>query len=246
MSLAVPARWAVGLGEPLLTAQRHLELEMSAADWSRSEPRLASAWFAGWLWQIAQTLPLDDPWRRMTVRWPLAGGGEIVKGDPPDGAYGCWLKGQPVKDSRAGGDIVYPSNQDLQLDAGLVALEEGIGPSAACLLGLSCLDTWQQGRELLENLSRTNGVPGSSPVFDTGAQALRWMVWRRRVYVGRTDPYPLLTAFAWLPRAERLDEDLQVDIEACRYEIETERIDRGAWGDLHSIVVSPPFFPGTL
>ena len=241
-TMHAPARWAVAMFEPLIEARRLLELEDEARVWSRQNPRIAAAWFAGFIWQIMATLPSDDPWRSLNVKWPLASTCEVLRrgADTPSSHRGATLRGEVFVGPAVGTDIVFPSNADITLDAGLVALRDGIDPASAAVLGLAS-DSWQAPFQLLSSLEGDSEA--ATPVFNAACPALRWALWRRRAYIGKSDPYPLLTAFAWLGRAERVASGQAIDSEGCIFEIEAESIDDGAWADMAGMLNGHPFFP---
>jgi|GEM_PF-4444035 len=235
-----PARWVIAFQEPLTTPARSQVAFERAAQWASEHPAVACAWLGGLLWQLAGTLPNDDPWQHISARVVLGDGTELRKGvdSDLDTFVGAKLAGVDFGADGHITDIVKPSNPDRSVDAGLAAVSQPL-PTASAIVLAFAFESPSKPRMVLEDLA---GRHSGSHVFDIAVQSLIWLMWRRRIYIGRDDPYFRVSAFAWFTRAERLAGNERIDIEACRAEIASERIQDGSWTDLNAMFAIHPFF----
>lgn len=240
---STPLRWIIGQLEPLTIGRTMTRLESDCVRWCTANPTIAPAWFAGMVWQILATLPADDPWRQIAVRGRDSEGRIVERGQPPEGRMGAWLHGSLMDSEEPGTDLTPRSSLDVSLDHGLVALNHGISERGAQVLGFG-FDSFEAAAEMLkaDAVAMAPELFGRS-IFDAGSAALRWALWRRRVYVGRTDPYPLMVALEWLERAGRVSRGESIDLGGCEFEISTEKIEDTAWSELSGLVGGHPLFP---
>ncbi|WNM27345.1 hypothetical protein RN607_14270 [Demequina capsici] len=232
--------------EPLTSATTHMRRENDMVRWVKKNPTVAAAWFSGVLWQIMATLPEDDPWRRISVRARGDHGEVIERLDPPDSMMGAWLDGVAFGIAADGMDVVPRTVSDDTLDVGLVALAENLPRLAAQALGLAPDDFRDVMAVFMASRSFLAPELYGRELFDMGAAALRWAIWRRRIYVGRADRLPLIVAVAWLRRAELVATGQAMSVEECRFEIHMDRAVTGSWGELRALVSDPPLFvPGS-
>ena len=240
VDVAVPARWVTAFFDPLTPLSTRLRLEHQMLVWVRQNGVCASAWFAGMLWQVVATLPRDDPWWALGVRGVEGVG--VDRGVTPGGVSGVWgADGVKFGSLDSARDVVFPSHPDPRLDPVLSPLVEGLDEFAGGVLALA-FDGWEGPFDVLSRVVAL-GDEGADRVLAAGSAALRWAVWRRRVYVGRTDFYPLMVAQAWLGRALTVVSGGVVDVSGCVVEVGVERVDEGSWAELHSLAQPHPFFP---
>lgn len=238
-----PQRWMVAQLEPLLTGREVTRRESDCVRWCAANPKIAPVWFAGMVWQILATLPADDPWRQIAVRARDSRGHVVERGHPPEGRMGAWLEDSTMDSEMPGEDLIPRSSLDPSTDHGLRALADGLPERSAQTLGFA-FDSFEAAMEIL-SADRTAMSPDlfGRATFDAGSAALRWAIWRRRAYVGRTDPYPLMIALEWLERAELHAHGEALDFANCQFEIATESIDDTAWEELNELVGGHSLFP---
>lgn len=194
------AAWVACLGESLVRPELATQIARQARTTLDTDPARGRLWLAGVIGDLVASLPQPDPWRHLSARVPVAGGTDIVllgTATPPAGLGAASAAGE-FGTWRDGVDLVPPAHANLLVDSGLIALAEPLEPASAALLAL-CGSDFRTGARALEELA--TGGPGA---FDIAAPALRWAAWRRRVYTGPEDTYPMTTGFMWLNFAARL------------------------------------------
>lgn len=201
------ARWLVAQCEPLVPTLERAVAEQAFVALTEAEPQQTAWWFAGVLSDHMLTLPPADPWRHLSAR----AGAEMTRGRVPkppaltgavgpNGPFGQVLDGQ---------DLVHPSFSDPGTDVGLAAIAGGLSSGGAALLAFAS-DGWEAGSRAgmalhAEVLSDTRDTSrAAAALFGAAADALRWAVWRRRVYMGAGDDWTLASGFGWLWRSDEL------------------------------------------
>jgi len=203
----VPASWLVTLVEPLidLATRAALEDEMSAR--CGRDPVWAQWWFAGVISDHVLTLPAADPWRHLSAHVASAVGG-MTRGSSPapprrTGAVGEFGAFGTVRD---GADLMPELPPEVSTDASMAALGPGLSAPGAAVLAFSA-DGYEAGARAIAALHGPGGdleEAGGARMFVVLSTALRWAMWRRRVYTPGEDPLTLASGFAWLWRAEVL------------------------------------------
>lgn len=184
------SRWVVSLCEPLLDTDSRIEIDRGMVDTIAANPHWVAAWAAGWLSDIVRSLDPDDPWRRITFD------GESTL--HPDGSpFGSWVDAT---------DIVHASTNDIRSDLGLAAVEKQMDPKAAALLAMAA-----QGRDAALHWCERNLVTApslsreeASLFFTVMATALRWAIYRRRLFSGAEDPFIPVSGTEWIRRASKV------------------------------------------
>lgn len=179
------SRWVVSLCEPLLDIESRQEIENAMERLAAEHPRWVAAWASGWLSDIIMSLDPADPWRNVTVR---DGQAQHPNGSP----FGSWVDAT---------DIVHAGTDDIHEDLGLAALANPLSPEAAALFSAA-----GRGREEAYALLTENTGPQLFPAdaktyFRTISSALRWAIYRRRLFAGAEDPFIPVTGGEWIRRA---------------------------------------------
>jgi len=99
-----------------------------------------------------------------------------------------WRRGEISGTWKDGVDLVPRIHSDITREIGLAALAEGISEEAVYLIQQAARG-WEAARKALI------GMP---VLFSTGASALRWVTWRRRVYAGADDGHLYTCGMLWL------------------------------------------------
>lgn len=220
--------WAVGLLEPLIGLERRQSIETEFHQWCRRHPERAVLWFAGTTSDLAETLPGDDPWRKLSARIGT-GVSAITRGPEPPSSTGA-ANGKPFGTWRDATDLIEPTFDDPNLDVCLAALAEPLSPAAAALLAFA-FDGWSAASDAAWAIYRASAVPdeaqqadaprpafgelrsidlttspatypGADALVAAGQAALRWLVHRRATYTGSDDPYVIESAWHWAFRAD--------------------------------------------
>lgn len=168
---------------------------------AKAQPLWGAVLLGGMAADHVQTLPADDPWRHASAR---VGEGEdaMVRFEvprPPE-ATGAELEGAHFGGEDSGKDLVDLGPGDPGAEVATAALAGGLEPAAAAVLAFAA-DGW-----LRAALALLAAAEQGSPIFETGAAALRWAMWRRRAYVGADDPLTMLSAMQWAWRARTVEE----------------------------------------
>lgn len=167
-------RWIACLGEPLTSSQWRQTCEDKFIDAAVLTQSWLVHWFAGSCSELLATLPAEDPWRSPWQSW------------------GLW---------RDATDLIPDSGQDVAADPQLAALVRGISrdarefyvqasvgqPSAAAYLSRA-------------RLTAPSPAEAAAALFAIGDETLRWILHRRRTYLG-TDDFFQHSLLDWIRRA---------------------------------------------
>jgi hypothetical protein len=196
------AQWAIQQCEPLIPGATRLSTEARLVELTTDAPRRTAAWLGGTLADQVQTLPPDDPWRNLSARL-----GNLTHGNNPpeqDAAAGA---GRPFGTVADGTDLIPASFPSPMTDVGLAGLGNGLSPVAAAVLAFAA-DGWGRCSEALTvvhgQLMDDGASVAAAGLVATGGDALRWALWRRRVYAGPQEDWFLASAFSWVWRAEQI------------------------------------------
>lgn len=223
---AAVARWIVTLSEPLISTRARETADKNMSAFIATNSHWASAWFAGVISDIAQTLPPDDPWRQLSAFIDLA---MISTGhtdsDPdskesftndrgaaaPTQTGATRPDGQPFGGVQDSTDLVMGELGPNELDLGLAAVADDLDPLTSAIIGFSASNT-QALESVLSRIYHHLWLAGAfrderhaGDVFlDVAGEALRRVIHRRRAYTGTDDPFPAVAGFAWMARADRV------------------------------------------
>ncbi|MFC8797302.1 hypothetical protein ACFT2C_06190 [Promicromonospora sp. NPDC057138] len=197
------ARWAVQQCEPLVPGAARLATEARFVELTQESPGRTASWFGGVLADQIGTLPPDDPWRNLSARV-----GDLTRGAAPPAGDGAVSPAGPFGAMADGVDLVPTTFPSPMTDVGLAALSDGLSPIAAAVLAFAT-DGWSECNAALTaahaRITQSDGqVTSAACIVASGGDAVRWALWRRRVYSGPADDWFLASAFSWLWRAEYL------------------------------------------
>lgn len=251
------ARWVITLSEPLISTRQRTIADRQMARFISRNSRWATAWFAGVISDIAETLPPDDPWRRLSAYadFALISLGESSAdpdtwaeftnphGEPAPGVTGAVCPGGEafgtVRDST---DLVMSELGPADLDIGLAAVSEDVDSLTAAIIGFSASNSQALESVLtrvyhhmwLAAFSGREGVGDAGETFlEIVGEALRRIIHRRRAYTGAEDPFPTVAGFAWMARADRIvagGRNIASEVSLAR----DARIDPGAYGEMRA------------
>lgn len=210
------SRWVVSLCEPLLDTESRIEIEAGMVSVIAANPHWVAAWASGWLSDIVLSLDPEDPWRALVIT-----DGQVRH---PDGTpFGSWVDTT---------DIVHASTEDIRSDLGLAAVRQPLEEKAAQLLAVSV-----KGRDDALHWCEQNivsapvlGPDDANAFFRTIAEALRWAIFRRRLFEGAEDPFIPVTGIEWIHRAQKvITGEAWDEARAARF-LKTSSIDAGTYG----------------
>ncbi|MFD6092835.1 hypothetical protein ACFWGN_11995 [Oerskovia sp. NPDC060338] len=226
------ASWIVTQCEPLIATSVRNELDKAMVDLALENASWVATWVAGVVSDMTRTLPVSDPWRNLSASIPVPGKRRMRRGDlvtdltgqgainPRTGKrFGTWLDAVDL--------VGAPASADLTTDLGLAALLRPLSDDASALVAFAA-DGFTEARESLEAVyarSREGGRDGGRAVWSCGADAIRWAIHRRRSYTGLDDPYPAVSGFAWLVRANEFASGQGPSMVEVELQIASQRID---------------------
>ncbi|MCU6481287.1 hypothetical protein [Arthrobacter sp. A2-55] len=191
-------RWVVALSEPLIGAAARAEIDSRMVNLVTTHPHWFAAWASGYLSSLVCSLDSSDPWTQLSII-----DGKVVL---PDGSpFGTWVDAT---------DLIHADKPDLRSDLGLAALFDPLSDESARMLATASRGwdktlAWCESEILLT--ARFTPEAGVR-FFEIASAAIRWAIFRRRIFAGKDDPYIPVCATQWLDRAlkvisgERWDE----------------------------------------
>lgn len=179
------SRWVVSLCEPLLDIESRQEIENAMERLAAENPHWVAAWASGWLSDIIRSLDPADPWRNITI---LEGQTQHPDGTP----FGSWVDAT---------DIVHAGTDDIRADLGLAALASPLSPEAAVLFAAACRGRDEAYALLTDGIGPQLFPANAKTFFSTVAAALRWAIYRRRLFAGAEDPFIPISGTEWIRRA---------------------------------------------
>lgn len=186
------SRWIVCLCEPLVPVKDQLSAESDVVKLIAVHSPYFGVWFSGLLSYLVQSLDATDPWRQLSSH-----NGEVHH---PDGKpFGTWADAT---------DILPPSTLDLRSDPGFAALSAPLSPDAQKLFAAACLGRMQVGvayESLVDGNSSCTSILAEW-IFETTTSALRWAIYRRRIFGGADDAFIPMAAVAWIRWADAISD----------------------------------------
>ncbi|MGK3708770.1 hypothetical protein [Arthrobacter sp. IK3] len=208
-------RWVVSLCEPLVTTAARREIDEHVADIAARQPLWISAWASGLVSDLVRSLDPEDPWRNLEV----ASSGAVM----PDGSpFGTWVDAT---------DIVPPSVPDRRADVGLAAVDTGLSGRASEFVAVAA-GGWRPAFEWIrENLVTAPALDGpqAAELLDTVDGAIRWAMFRRRLFAGQDDPFIPVDAAAWTTRAGKMISGEAWDEARAARVLESNKIQPGTY-----------------
>ena len=213
-TIATMSQWSLTLTEPLLGLGARAKLEDDLSSLHHRDPETVHLFFAGLVSDLAQTLPTTDPWRSLSGRIGAVESGENAPAE--NGA--TWPNGRVFGAFSDCTDLTPLSFSSPAEDPELCAVAPGLSAISAAILA-SGFSGWEKCFTMITSaFDNAPAAPPSNDVFTRlgyqrgvalhqsrgGAQeAVRWLVHRRRAWVGRDDQWPSESAFRWAWRAAR-------------------------------------------
>lgn len=247
-------QWAHVLYEPFLSSRRRAHLETGLVQAHAEQPGQVQFFFAGFISDILLTLPERDVWRNLSGRF----GGCTVGAAAPatDGAvtatgarFGTWRDAVDLT------PLVYASPFD---DRNLIALVDDLSPAAAAIVAaagfgyVACqkmisavyaAGAPRPSDAVVDMFNRQSFTEAADKQFvlDACVDAARWVLHRRRGYLGPVDDWPEDAVSRWAWRATRSgpvkgwkDEDVAAEISLFKISqlAPQDRGDEPSLGDL--------------
>lgn len=216
------SRWIVALSDPLVETESRAEIEDQLTRLVAAHPHWFAGWVSGFVSDLIRSLDPKDPWRNLSVHDAQT----LLKDGSP---FGTWVDAT---------DVVPAGDPDLRSDIGLAALEKKLDPRAAQLIAVSA-----RGWEATLSWCEKNLVTAASldldaarDYFRVAAQAIRWALHRRRVFSGIDDPFAILTAQAWVGRADKLTSGESWDEARAARSLRSNSISEG----IYEQTIAPP------
>lgn len=217
------AHWIISLSEPLLSTAQRKSADDGLTEFIGRNVNWTCWWFAGFLHDIAHTLPPDDPWRHLsaTIEFGATSASEhpeTFTHTTPGGAAAPTSTGAIFADESPFGqisdsdDLIAPGLGSPDTDLALAGLIEGLDDLSAAVVAVASANVEVLARTLMtihrhlwlaEFTGATDDRP-SEAFLRTISAALRRLIHRRRIYTGPADEFPSLAGFAWMARADRL------------------------------------------
>lgn len=184
------SRFVVALCEPLLDTEVRHEIDENMISLIAARPQWCAAWLSGFLSDVVRSLDPADPWRNLTVK-----DGKVLL---PDGTpFGSWVDAT---------DIVKASVEDLRSDLGLAAVADPLSDYSGVLLATAS-QGWHQTLHWIESTLILNAAlnhDDARQYFKVAVNALRWAIYRRRLFSGMEDPFIPVSGVSWVNRADRM------------------------------------------
>lgn len=179
------AQWAAAAYEPLLPMVTRVDIDRRFREWTRRTPAFTIAWATGIAATILETLPPSDPWRS------------------PGPGFGTFHDGADVTfvpDEEDGWD-----RQRLLLDINLAAIADPMPPGAARVMA-ACAASAEDGAFVLSELRNREERRRDAVTADIAQSIVLWSLWRRRIYRGVEDEFPLSMMYGWLSYAQAVED----------------------------------------
>lgn len=198
--------WAAAQYEALIPPRRRVAVEEAFLDLGRPSSRhfkVFIAFTAGVLYELHRSLDPEDPWRSLKDLGP---GQRPVTVDGTE--FGTFADGM---------DVVVPASQDVRFDPHLVALADGLDVDGARLVAVSGLEF----DALRDEVAQVESVDA--------AEAMRWLLHRRRVFAGVEDPWSLMMMDTWAARAWRVAQNQPWDHDRSERVRKASAVEPGTW-----------------
>lgn len=209
------SRWVVALCEPLLETEARVQIDAEMVDIVGRQPHWFAAWLSGFLSDIVRSLDPEDPWRNIAIV-----DGQAVH--PDRSPFGTWVDAN---------DLVHVSIEDIRADLGLAALEKPLPDLSAKLISVAA-QGWDAALTWCEaNLVKaaTLGPDEAAEFFKTASAALRWAIYRHRLYKGIEDPFVSTSGIAWIGRADKMTSGEPWDEARAARHLEANKVDPGTY-----------------
>lgn len=184
------SRWVVAQCEPLIDTAARQEIDDQMIKLVGARPHWFAAWLAGFLSDIVRSLDPQDPWRNLKIV-----DNQVIH---PDGSpFGTWVDAT---------DLVHASDSDLRADLGLAALAVQLDGAAGKLF-VTAAQGWHETLSFCEHNLVTEATLNpfqARDFFNNAARAVRWAIYRRRLFMGMEDQFVPVSAVSWIARASKM------------------------------------------
>lgn len=233
----IVARWAVTLLNSLVATQERVAAEEAMMALVGRNPDWMAAYCAGVLHEVVMSLPRDDPWRNLTAMIDLD---MLTFGQTNDEHQRRLFKGphNAVYPEKTGALLpngtvfgTIESAFDLRRigagddplrDIAMAPLYPNLSPLSAVMVAFAG-DSGRYLRDMMSHafnamwkayMAQTSSHRASELFLHNFTAALRWVAWRRQVYLGPYDHFVENTCFQWITKAERVvgGEPIQAEI----------------------------------
>lgn len=234
------ARWAVALADPLVSVEARAARTGAMTRFTERHTAWTAAFIAGVLHEMAQTLPSQDPWLATSAcvdlneietgspgrhlaplgDAPALSRIQVQRGAPVPPTTGAnRVDGKPFGTLHDVVDLIPVDLPDPASDIGVTAVAGApLSRLAAALVSMSSEDpaTVQSTLRAIQHalwLGEVRGVVErpAETFLRTATDALRWLAFRRRTYLGDDDGYLLIVLLGWISSAERVVAGAPID-----------------------------------
>jgi hypothetical protein len=220
------------LCEPLISTQDRVELDSQMSEIGHASAEWLNTWFAGMLASTVRSLPAEDPWRRISAAfYPKQGQPHVYtydSVDPPQ-VTGSRSKGKAFGTRRDHTDMIIPEFNDWLADLQLAAVTKEIDDWSAALIGFAgggfsgTLKALEAMCSEIVDERKVKLDPATRDLFEISSEALKYVIHRRREYVGLDDEFVWSKGFQWITRTDQIlsgrefsESDLDDDIEESK------------------------------
>lgn len=206
MSIQIVTRWSVAVSDPLVSDAYRQRAAGDLSELSCSDPKWFRIWAAGLLWDMIDTLDPADPWRQVSRTQE----GVVL----PDGtAFGNWVNATDI--------FPFPPEGIPELDLSLASLTEPLTEDAKTLW-LAAQQGRVQAREAMELMSAQRALAAA-------VQAIKWAIFRRRVFTGQEDLYIPLAIRQWGHQAQMVLDGAAESEETALRQHAASVVEPGTW-----------------
>ena len=208
------ARWVVSLCEPLISTSERAQLDEQMSALSLDNAEWLNTWFAGTLCSTVLSLPREDPWRKLSAAFYPANETKthIFEFDsvPIPQVTGARSKGKSFGTRRDHTDMIVPEFNDWLTDLQLAAVTKELDPWSSTLVGFAGggFDTTrsvmnEMHAEIVDQ-RKAQLNPATKDMFYVLSEALKYVIHRRRAYVGSDDEFVWSKGFQWIARTDQI------------------------------------------
>ena len=208
------ARWIVSLCEPLICTVERAQLDERMSTLALCNAEWVNTWFAGMLSSTVLSLPQEDPWRKLSAAFYPANGTKAHTYEfdsvPVPQVTGARSKGKSFGTRRDHTDMIIPEFNDWLTDLQLAAVTKGLDTWSSTLIGFagggfdSTRSVMNEMHAEIVDKRKAHLDPATKDMFHVLSEALKYVIHRRRTYVGLDDEFVWSKGFQWIARTDQL------------------------------------------